>query len=165
MVAGLNTAQVDGDQYAGYDRLDARLGAYVSYPLGKGFGFEAGLNYAGRGAKSPAENAAQGTYKTLLRYIEIPLLLRSPAYKEFSIAAGLVPAYLFSNKLLMNGTEQDYDPQAEFRNFDISGAVGVRYQFAKQWSGAVTFTHSIVSFRADRFWSHRTMAYSLHYHF
>ena len=69
-IIGINTSQVSGDNLAGFNKLGARLGAFVNKKMGS-FTAQIEFQYINKGSKElvDTESYAQG-YKFFLNYLE-----------------------------------------------------------------------------------------------
>lgn len=51
LIGGLTASQVDGDSYAGFDKLGIHGGVFVNTGFSELWGFQLEIKYAGRGAR------------------------------------------------------------------------------------------------------------------
>lgn len=145
IVAGLSGSQIDGDEQAGYKKLGAWGGLYIKTMLSEKIAFQTGLSYIGKGARLPADpNQANFEFKTHLNYIEIPVVLEYSFIENFSVQAGLAPAYLVSGKREENGVELP----SEFNSMDIAAIAGVNYVLTERLTAKIRMAYSIL-FVAD----------------
>ena len=160
ILSGISTSQVDGDTYAGYNKLGFVAGGFVSTKLsssGKWSGsFE--LNYIQKGSrKIPHPDKGDYTsYKLKLNYIEVPVLLKyafttidslsgRSQERDFSLEGGLAFAALVNSEeediggLVFNGTA--------FQQFDYSVILGLNYFITKHIAFNVRTEYSIAPVR------------------
>jgi hypothetical protein len=167
IVAGLNGSQVDGDTQAGFDKVGAIFGLFVDYPISEKISVGSEVYYIGKGALK-TDKLADGTsvqeFKTVLNYIEIPFLFRYQVLKKISLAVGIAPAYLFSDKLYNQGlliSANEYN----IRNYDISPILEADFQFFKKLGITLRYSLSIITIRTDdnHFWYNRDLSVGLRY--
>ncbi len=104
LVAGMNAAQIDGDNFSGYHKvgLNAGLISFVKFSPKLFASIE--MLYAQKGARDVKyyESQQVGTvpiiYQAQLDYIEIPLMLHLETYEKFYIGTGLSYSRLIKEK-------------------------------------------------------------------
>jgi hypothetical protein len=144
ILAGFNACQVDGDTYAGYTKLGFALGAFTSSRFSDKFSGELQIKYMQKGAVKKITDADPSYYASKLNYIEIPVLLHYHQSPKISWHAGPGFGYLFSYTV-----EDENGPLSNqsihFRNFELSGNLGMQYQLAKKLAISLTFSYSWIS--------------------
>lgn len=165
MEACLNTCQIDGDDYAGYDRLGAYLGGLVSYPLSKQLAWQSGVFYSGQGSSSGG-NAQGEEYKVTLHYVRVPLRLQYqiPLLPELGLSTGLAASYLLKGEISLGGSVTD-SKYSNFNDWDISAVVVASYALNARWEVMGRYNYSILPFRSNPNWFHEVMTYGLRYTF
>lgn len=93
-IFGINAAQVDGDDFAGYHKVGINTGFYAQIPVWKYFFVSTEILYSQRGAKSPTIQGQPLEYQINLNYAEVPLLFHFQDKKAFNIGAGVAYARL-----------------------------------------------------------------------
>lgn len=142
ILAGISASQVDGDSYAGYDKVGLQGGVFVSTSFTDIFGAQMEIKYTAKGARKEADNVE--IYKLSLNYIDIPLLATFTFKEKFIAEAGLVPGYLFSSKGdLLTGP----GITTGFKKFDLSWLIGFRYRFSDHLSFGARSSYSLASIR------------------
>ena len=143
--AGIAGCQVDGDTYAGYNKLGPYTGVYVNRPLNEKYELEFGITYIQKGAKKNAD-PIQGDYSYYilrLNYAEVPFLFKMN-YKKFKAEVGLSYAYLFS------GHEENYTGyynDKKMRDTDIGYNIGGAYKLTDKLLVNMRFNYSLVPVR------------------
>lgn len=105
IIGGLNTSQVSGDNLSGFNKLGARLGAFVNQSF-KNFDLQMELQYINKGSRESVQKNTYNTgYKFQLNYIEMPWLIKKTIYKKTAIEAGLKIGYLLNWEETYDGLE------------------------------------------------------------
>ncbi|WP_345164426.1 porin family protein [Nibribacter koreensis] len=120
-------------------------GMYVSIPLGAGFEFEPGVQYAQKGmvlegtvpGKAGEYMNAKVTVTNKSDYIEVPLLAKLYVAGGLNLFAGPQVSLLVNNKLNVSAGalgisayNNDFDWDMGQRQIDVGMAAGLGYQFA-----------------------------------
>lgn len=144
IIAGLNACQVDGDNYAGFNKLGFEVGAYVYRPVSVKIDLQLEIKYMGKGARKITSDYDMVQYRSQLHYIELPVLLHYKATPKVGLEGGLAFGYLFSyaeKDEYGNLPEQD---AVHFKAFELSGVIGVRYQIKPRISAHLRYSYSIL---------------------
>jgi opacity protein-like surface antigen len=147
ITAGITASQVDGDSYAGFDKLGLQGGVFVSTALTGYLNAHLEIRYASRGARNPASEDNTGEYRLGLHYIDLPVLCALKIYKFGCVEAGLVPGYLFAAQGEDEAGELPKDYLIEFRKFDLGTLLGIRINLTEKISGNLRYSYSIFSIR------------------
>lgn len=107
VIFGINAAQIDGDDYAGYHKVGLNFGFYGSLPLSKKFFFSTEILYSEKGAKNPITPnlPVQYWYTWRIQYAEIPLLIHYQDKKAFSVGVGVSYARMVGEQLSVEGLD------------------------------------------------------------
>ena len=122
------------------------IGAEAEYQLTNMISLAAGVNYSLQGSgwedyelKSGNNKVELKDAKVELGYITIPVVANFYLFKGFAVKAGIQPGFLTNAKMKatikgeMDGsnmtTDVDNDMKDECKKFDLSGPIGVSYQF------------------------------------
>jgi hypothetical protein len=142
---GINASQVDGDNYAGYNKLGFMGGAYVYTSLSRRFDLQMEIKYMGKGANKPTTEQDLTRYTSNLHYIEIPVLVRLNTKIKLGWEAGLGFGYLFSfNEKDENGLLSSQNA-TQFKPFELSYILGASYQFAPKFLVNLRYSYSVLS--------------------
>lgn len=141
LVTGVNIAQIDGDDWAGFDKFGLTAGGRLTYITGKNFDFSLEMLYSQRGAAS--KRFAKGEENNIrLNYFEVPFIfslkdwsMDNGKYFKVRAEAGLSYAYLFD---IVN-TRFNED---NFKKHDLSWLLGVGYQFSRRIGLGLRYTSS-----------------------
>ncbi len=148
ILLGLNAAQLDGDELAGYNKLGLDVGLRVSYPIQEKTDVGLELLFSQRGSKTSRNTDPNFTSYTNLDYLAVPLFVN---YKDWYIEdgdfykvraeGGLVYSYLFD-------VDSNYNPFemgiGDFKNFDLGVHLGFGYALTKKWLFTLKWTSSFI---------------------
>lgn len=150
VMAGLATSQVDGDNYAGFNRAGINIGAFVNHGLGNNFLWQMEMKYIQKGSYKN-ENPDVGDYNIYslkLHYIEVPFLIRYLYKNKFSFEAGLSGGYLAKYKEADQIGELPYDPsRPDFHKFELSSHLGAYYYINENLWVSVRSSYSVIPIR------------------
>lgn len=160
ILAGVSTSQVDGDTYAGYNKLGFVAGGFVSTKISSGSKWRASfeLSYIQKGSrKIPHPDKGDYTfYKLKFNYVEIPILLKYSfttidsmsgwrQERNFSLEGGLAFA------VLVDSEEEDIGGPvfnaSPFQKYDYSAILGLNYFITKHVGFNIRTEYSIFPVR------------------
>jgi opacity protein-like surface antigen len=147
VTAGFTASQVDGDSYAGYDKLGVLGGVFISRNFLPYLDARMEIRYAQRGARNPASKDNTGGYLLALHYIDIPIMA-SFHIKDYGTAdVGLIPGYMFAAHGEDDNGKLPDDYLVDFRKFDLGTLVGVTIRITDKASVSVRYSYSIFTIR------------------
>jgi hypothetical protein len=124
-------------------RVGFHVGGYAAFAVSESVGFEAGLQYANKGAKASIAGAS-----TVVRngYLDLPLLLNYSFGEKFYALAGAQPSFLVSPTLVVeaNGdkiTVSGDDLGDLYRGFDFAGVIGFGVELSAGMHIQTTYEH------------------------
>ena len=144
---GIATTQVEGDTYAGFNKLGFSGGAFVVGKLNEKWSAQFELLFIQKGSKHNGDiNQGDYSYYAMkLNYIEVPLLIK---YHQKKITYEAGPAYGY----LISGKEYNFAGQyysaIPFKSSEISFGVGVNYSFSDSWAANVRYSNSLIAIRS-----------------
>jgi opacity protein-like surface antigen len=147
VLAGLSASQVDGDTYAGFDKVGLQGGVFVNTKFSDAWGAQMELKYNAKGARKKTNDADPETYSLTLHYLDIPLIANYTIREKFIIDAGLVPGYLFAKKGEENGIDFTDEEISAFKKFDLSWLIGFNYKISDNFIVNLRYSYSIFSIR------------------
>ncbi len=147
ILGGVSASQVDGDSYAGFDKVGLQGGVFVNTFFSDKFGVQMEIKYTGRGARKKTTEEDPSVYKLSLHYIDIPLMLNFIVQKKFILEAGLVPGYLFASAGEDNGGKLPKDYLVDFKKVDLDWLLGFRYKITDNLSAGIRYSYSLFSIR------------------
>lgn len=147
VLAGITASQVDGDSYAGFDKLGFQGGVFIITPITHGIDARMEIKFTSRGAKNPASEDNIGFYKLGLFYIDLPVLAAIKVKQLGSIEFGLIPGYLFAAT-----GEDDYgkipeESLVDFHKFDLGTLLGISFNVSEKIALNLRYSYSIISIR------------------
>ncbi len=142
VVAGINMAQIDGDELAGYHQPGLNAGLRVAALLSDNWQIGMELLFSQQGADRAPKDPFRSIYDNIrLNVVEAPVMILFSEWK-FQFAAGL------SYNRLINYRIRDIGGVNVTRNFDldndgISVLVGGTYLFDPRWGVDVRWTRAV----------------------
>lgn len=150
-IAGFNTSQISGDDLGGFNRLSPNAGLFVSRDFKDKYKFQLEITYLGKGSKKNIgpEDPANSYYLLRIHYIEIPIMFIYKFSEKLSIEAGP------SAGVYINHKEEDINGEfvgvlaarEQFKRLDLSGNLGIHWNFSERLSGNVRGSNSILPVR------------------
>lgn len=147
LVMGITASQVDGDSYAGFNKVGMHGGVFVNVMFTRVLGAQLEIKYTGRGAGKPVTSEDPEVYKLNLHYIDLPLMMDIVIKERFVIEAGLVPGYLFSASGEDSGGKLPKDFLVDFHKFDLGTLLGLRFKIIDKLYVAARHSYSLRSIR------------------
>ena len=145
LLGGFTASQVDGDSYAGFDKLGLQGGVFINISFRNNFGAQMEIRYAGRGARKPTSSEDTEVYKLALHYIDLPLMATYTFRKKVVFDLGIVPGYLFARNGEENGGPVDESWFVGFKKTDIAWLVGVNYKITENIFVNVRYSYSLTA--------------------
>jgi len=161
IVFGIDAAQVDGDDWAGYHKVGINGGFYGQIPVSKIFFFSTEILYVQDGAKAPTIQGQVLAYRSQFSYAQVPVLFHYQPQDNLTIGAGITYGRLLSQKIFADEIEQPkadicngppentstLDPQYIcLKRSDWRVIAEANYLFTKRFMVNVRFAYSIVPF-------------------
>lgn len=149
VILGSNFAQIDGDDFAGFDKLGISAGLLTSYELKKNRKINIELLYNQTGSNSSLRLGSTPGVETIhLNYIDIPVLFRlydweiEDRYYKVYVEGGLKFGRLVSTKLESSFFEGFQD---DFSKTSLGFELGAGYKFTKRLAFTGRYTRDINS--------------------
>jgi len=147
LLGGLSVNQIDGDEYAGYDKAGIILGGWVRTNTTGLFQVQGEIRYFGKGAGNRANpDQPDRYYRVRLRYIEVPVILRYTVSSRIPLGLGLSAGYLAEAKEDLTG-DGYIDPVRKFRRLELAGQATAGYDFSSHITGEIRFSYSLIPVR------------------
>ncbi len=143
--AGITASQVDGDTYAGYDKLGITAGAYIYRELSRKSNWKMELRYIQKGAyhEGPVQNPS--LYNLSIHYVELPLMYQYHFRENIIFDAGLAPdVFLFYREEDQNGA---FPEDNTFHRFGLDAKAGINYQFGDHIITGLRYGYSVLPIR------------------
>lgn len=149
IVAGSNFAQIDGDDFAGFNKLGLSAGILSEYELKKGRTLNIELLFNQTGSKSTLTfGTPPGVELINLNYIDLPILMRindweiEDRFYKVYLDGGLRLARLFSTKF-QNSFFSDFEN--DFTKTSLGLVIGGGIRFTNQLGFTARYTRSVNS--------------------
>lgn len=120
--AGMNLSQVDGDNYAGFNKLGLNAGPVVHINFTPTWSVSLEIDYTQKGSRSKPDPNNFNTYHLSMQYVEVPVLANYNDKNRLIFQAGLAYGRLFGVKEVINGVTNS-NTEA-FYNDELSYVVG-----------------------------------------
>jgi opacity protein-like surface antigen len=144
--AGLVGSQVDGDGFAGYDKLGLDAGLFVNYQLSMRTSLQLEMEFIQKGS-SHNPNVEKGDYNQYLMrlsYLQLPLLFQYKLAKNFSVETGPAFGYLLNYYEESDQWDIISNP---FRKFSFSWICGLNYAITDSWNANFRVDYSLMGIR------------------
>jgi len=145
LIGGLTASQVDGDSYAGFDKLGLQGGVYVFTRFSELWGLQMEIKYTGRGARKKTSVDDPSIYKLSLNYIDIPLIVWLNYNEKIKFEGGFLTGYLFHISGEDSNGKIPTEYINEFKKFDYCWLLGLRYNINKKFSVGIRYSYSLFS--------------------
>jgi len=159
IAAGVNFSQVDGDGFAGYNKVGLNAGPVVYARFTPMFGASLEFAYSQKGSKmrriseSPYTGQGVEMYDMKLNYVEVPLMLHLMPPGKFHYSLGGSYAYLLSaREEAVTAGPVNLDPALfPFLTRDINIIGGATYHLYRHWYFTGRFAYSLVTIREPQY--------------
>ena len=148
-VLGLNLAQIDGDELAGFSKLGVTGGFKLAYPLEDNIDLNFEMLYSQRGSTSGFGFGGSGGNFIDLKYIELPIYLNikdwfveDEDYHKVKAHAGLSYAFLFDVNSTNGLISNDID---NYRRHNLGFLLGIDYAFNSKFGISLRYTRAFNS--------------------
>ncbi len=139
LIGGINAGQVDGDDYAGFDKPGLILGAAAAFPLSEKIFLQPEVFYSQKGAKNSEKNPAY--FRWRLNYIETPVVVHFRIVKRFGFDAGISPNFLLKSKVDL-GTGYD-DNTKDFDKVNLCLLGGLEFRIVRGLDLNLRYSRSV----------------------
>ncbi len=144
-LGGLVASQVDGDNYAGYDRPGIQFGGFTNFMINEDWGGQVEIKYIQKGSKNQSQK--HGIYFELkFDYIEVPLLVNYQFDEKISFEGGFGVAYLIRALEDKDG-DGFLEPEPPFENYELNAIIGANYKFSDHFIVNAKYSYSILPIR------------------
>ncbi|MDX1476945.1 MAG: porin family protein [Saprospiraceae bacterium] len=161
-LAGVNLTQVDGDNFAGFDKFGLAAGLKGIIELNRHFDLNVELIYSEKGSRfESAQSIARGTKdrQIKLSYAEIPMLLviklKAPdATTSYHLQAGVSVARLLNTRIeeptIKAPLEFDFSSiKDEFDSTELNAVLGVHVRPPGNWGFGLRYSGALTKFYED----------------
>ena len=146
--SGLVFSQVNGDTYAGFNKLGFHAGVGVKTKISDKIGLGLDMGYIQKGSRKPQDinNNDFSIYRMALHYVEVPVYMTY--YQDrFDFDIGVTTEYLLKSIEERDGLiirPEDFYP---FKTVDFNYLIGFNYTLNEKWHSQLRYTHSLLPFR------------------
>jgi hypothetical protein len=151
LLAGLNTSQITGDNFSGYNQPGIIGGLWISRQINEKMKLVMEMEYLPKGSRrNPKPNELDfAFYRLRLHYIEVPIVFNYKAHKRFTLETGLsfgalVGVYEADENGPLTG---NFAPVEQFKRSDISFNAGINWLIDDKWTFNVRSINSIFPVR------------------
>lgn len=147
--AGFNFTQVDGDNYAGFNKLGLNAGPIVHVNFNPNWNVSLELLYSQKGARTKPDPNIVNTYLLAMDYAEVPVVLNYNDKNRLIFQAGLCYGRLVSVKEEINGFDNNNDEA--FYSDELSYIIGGTFLVGemRHWGVNVRYQGSITTVGAS----------------
>lgn len=146
ILAGINTSQIDGDNWAGYYKGGVNVGVFVNTDFADNWGGQLELKYSGKGSSNGPNS--YNLAKIRLQYIDMPVLATYEAIENLKFQAGLSFNFLIKGSYY-NGEWFSFDAwDVQPSKFETALTVGVNYRFFSNFDLNFRYSYSLTPVRA-----------------
>lgn len=146
-VAGLSASQVDGDTYAGFNKLGFLGGGWVRHMFTSQVGGQLEVRYIMKGA-AEIDNVDNVTYyKLTLHYGDVPILLNYHYHEHVLFEIGVSPEFLFASKEMEDVDGNSPEDAPPFNRLTMSAIGGIGYIFLERFMVNVRYNYSVIPIR------------------
>lgn len=147
ILAGIDISQVDGDYWAGYNKVGLLAGGFVSLELSPHSSLQLEMAYIQKGSRKNDIYEENDLHSYLLRlhYLEIPVLYQFTFLKRLQVEAGPAADVLLGYQEQTDGSE--LPNLYPFRAVTLTGIVGVSGYINRHLKATFRFNYSLLSLR------------------
>jgi opacity protein-like surface antigen len=145
LLVGANFSQIDGDQFAGYNKLGANLGIEISRAVKEDWEASFEIKFSMKGSKKVIDpESLEPTLKISYHYAEVPLLVKYVGFKDIDLLGGVSLGVNVFNERDDNGivTEED-----ELNKSEMALVLGGSYYFTDNLAVELRHGYSLLSIR------------------
>ena len=172
--AGFVTTQIDGDGYAGWNKVGVNGGLFVNTELSDKVTAEFQITYVQKGSVRPIDpdNGFFDYYRIRTDYVEVPLLFRFKGRKFFYDVGPSLGALVRDSEEDLNGITPL--PFHDWKRTELALHVGLGYKITDQFHTHVRYSQSVVPVSNDAYvtrWGliggsyHQMIVFALRYQF
>jgi hypothetical protein len=152
VVAGMNAAQVDGDDVAGYTKLgfNGGGGTFIMLPKNFSVGFE--IIYSQKGAITTKNNRSPqfDYFKLNIDYLDVPVMFSYHDKQRAIFGLGVI-----LNNLVRTKEARGFNPHGiqpfEYKRFAVEGMANVSFHFRKNFGVNLRFAYSLTDIAKGKY--------------
>jgi hypothetical protein len=151
LALGFNTSQISGDNLGGFNRLSPNAGIFIKRVINDKLDWRLEMAYLGKGSRNAPgpDDPATDYYLLRLHYVELPLMFSYNLKSKWRVEAGpSVGVYVGHFEEDINGEYVGIlSAREDFKRLDISGNLGIIWEFSEKWKLNVRGSNSILPVR------------------
>lgn len=160
LITGFNMTQVDGDEVYGYHKYGLNAGALAIVPVNDKFSFSLEILFNQKGSyQRPWQmyDSANGAYKLILDYLDVPVLFQFEDKKVIKFGAGFSWGRLVQFKEWEHEKRIEWDtPNGPYKKSDVDFIFDVQLRLVQGLSLDMRYAYSIGKIRTRTFLSGET---------
>ncbi len=125
IITGISANQIDGDTYAGYNKLGYDFNAFALFHLNQKISIQSGVTLIQKGAHSPPKTPF---FRTVINEVEVPIWLNIEPYPHLSGTLGINFGYIY--KAFYESTTIFSQQDLGIGNIDWSYYIGLGYKIS-----------------------------------
>ncbi len=143
VAAGVNFSQVDGDNYAGFNKIGLNAGPLVHINFNANWSLSLEIDYSQKGSKTKPDPNNYNTFIMQLHYVEVPALINYNDKNRLIFQAGAAYGRLFYSYAEASGIPFE----GTYENDEISYVIGGTFLLGelKHWGVNVRYQGSVTS--------------------
>ena len=150
---GIHISQVQGDTYAGFNKLGFNAGMYVSRLIESNFYWQAEIKYGTRGVYEGPTDSNQSLYRSSYHILELPISVNYLFDEKIQVELGTSPEVLVTTLFWDEGGLMDKSTYPDNRRFGLSVFAGLGYWLSDRMMAGVRYINSAIPFRDPEEWN------------
>ena len=159
---GINGAQIDGDGYAGYNKIGLDAGVGALFRFHQFFSVLMELNYEQKGAQQKftqqnnqgvIDSSSRQLYRVGWDYIEVPISINVQDKKLVMFSLGICPGVMVRYKERTEAGQDDTNnpPNGQPNRFDLSGFAMLNFVIQQHYMLGIKFDYSFLPIRGAQY--------------
>ena len=145
ILVGANFSQIDGDQFAGYNKLGLNVGIEIDRALNSDWDAAFEIRFSMKGSKKVVDpDVIDPTLKISYNYLEVPLMAKYTRFESFTPYSGISVGVNVFNERDDNGivTEEE-----ELKATEVGFVLGATYNLTDELGIDIRHSYSLLSVR------------------
>lgn len=126
VILGVSASQIDGDTYAGYNKLGYSFTTFALYRINRVLSLQSGVTIIQKGAHSPPKSPF---FRTVVNEAEVPVWLNIQPYPHLGGSLGLNFGYIY--KAYYESSTYLSKEDLSIGNLDLSSYLSINYRISK----------------------------------
>ena len=145
VLVGANFSQIDGDQFAGYNKLGLNVGIEIDRAINSDWEAAFEIRFSMKGSKKVIDpDVYEPTLRISYHYLEVPLIVKYTAIEALTPYSGISVGVNVYNEREDNGiiTEEE-----KLKSTEIGFILGATYNFTDEFGIDLRHSYSLFSVR------------------